>query len=62
MVAAGTLRPARLVERVVTADNAGQALAEMASYNSLGFSVINDWTAKACIDVTGSHELSGCRL
>ena len=60
MVAAGTLRPARLVERVVTVDNAGQALAEMASYNSLGFSVINDWAEKRM-----SHRqprMSGCRL
>jgi D-arabinose 1-dehydrogenase-like Zn-dependent alcohol dehydrogenase len=46
MVAAGRLRPAQLVERVVSVDHAGDVLAEMGTYNSLGFSVINEWAPK----------------
>jgi len=57
MVAAGTLRPARLVERVVTVDDAGDVLAEMAAYNSLGFSVINAWNTKEAAASSAACEI-----
>jgi len=43
LVAAGRLRPTRLVEAVVSVADAGRALDDMTSYDTLGFSVINRW-------------------
>jgi len=44
MVAAGKLQPLRLVESVVSVTNVNKVLNDMTSYNTLGFSVINEWT------------------
>jgi propanol-preferring alcohol dehydrogenase len=47
MVAAGKLQPTRLVEASVSVDKAGPLLSDMTLYNTLGFSVISDWTGGA---------------
>jgi D-arabinose 1-dehydrogenase-like Zn-dependent alcohol dehydrogenase len=47
MVAAGKLKPARLVETVVSVAEAGKLLDHMTTYNTVGFSVINSWTETA---------------
>jgi propanol-preferring alcohol dehydrogenase len=43
MVEAGKLQPTRLVDSAVSVADAGRVLAAMTSFNTLGFSVINDW-------------------
>jgi D-arabinose 1-dehydrogenase-like Zn-dependent alcohol dehydrogenase len=45
MVAAGKLRPARLVESAISVTDAGRVLSDMTDYGTLGFSVINRWAA-----------------
>jgi D-arabinose 1-dehydrogenase-like Zn-dependent alcohol dehydrogenase len=47
MVAAGKIQPARLVETVTSVSEAGRLLDAMTDYNTLGFTVINDWTDAA---------------
>ena len=44
MVAAGKLQPIRLVETVGSVADAGRLLNAMTNYNTLGFSVINEWS------------------
>jgi propanol-preferring alcohol dehydrogenase len=43
MVAAGKLQPTRLVETIVSVADAGKLLNHMTNYDTLGFSVINNW-------------------
>jgi propanol-preferring alcohol dehydrogenase len=43
MVAAGKLRPGRLVETTVSVENAGNVLAGMTGYETFGFSLIDNW-------------------
>jgi len=45
MVAAGRLKPSRLVETAAPVSDAGKLLSAMTGYNTLGFSVINQWAA-----------------
>jgi hypothetical protein len=47
MVAAGKLQPRRLVEKVVSVHEAGALLENMTNYNTLGFTVINNWAEGA---------------
>jgi len=49
MVAARKLQPARLVESVVSVADAGRLLSNMTNYNTLGFSVINQWEADSAL-------------
>jgi hypothetical protein len=62
MVAAGTLQPTRLVERAVAVADAGEALNAMSSYSTLGFSVINDWTAKPASSVSPFQTPGGAAI
>jgi len=43
MVAAGKLRPGRLVETTVSVENAGNVLAGMTGYETFGFTLIDNW-------------------
>ena len=47
MVAAGALRPERLVERTLDVNDADDVLNRMTDYRTSGFSVITSWTAAA---------------
>ena len=49
MVAAGKLRPTRLVETVASIAEAGKILDDMTNYNTVGFSVINNWERSAAL-------------
>jgi len=49
MVAAGTLQPTRLVETVASIAEAGKILDDMTNYNTVGFSVINNWERSAAL-------------
>ena len=51
MVAAGKLRPARLVESVVSIADTNRLLNDMTNYNTLGFSVINEWSKRSSLDL-----------
>lgn len=44
MVAAGRLQPTRLVETVASVADVGKVLDQMTNFNTVGFSVINQWT------------------
>src|SRR5262249_24399396 len=44
MVAAGKLQPIRLVETIGSVADASRLLNAMTDYNTLGFSVINEWS------------------
>ena len=60
MVAAGKLQPTRLVETVVSVADAGNLLDHMTNYNTVGFSVINNWserTASAGKEATWQEQL-----
>jgi D-arabinose 1-dehydrogenase-like Zn-dependent alcohol dehydrogenase len=49
MVAAGKLQPKRLVQTVASVADAGKLLDDMTEFNTLGFSVINDWGKSAAV-------------
>ena len=57
MVAAGRLQPSRLVDSVISVEEAGQTLADMTDYGTMGFSVVNRWGDEAS---SHSHESSLC--
>jgi D-arabinose 1-dehydrogenase-like Zn-dependent alcohol dehydrogenase len=44
LVAAGKLKPARLVESVVSVADVNRLLSEMTNFNTLGLNVINEWS------------------
>jgi D-arabinose 1-dehydrogenase-like Zn-dependent alcohol dehydrogenase len=46
-LAYGVTGPTRLVETAVSVTDAGKLLGEMTNYNTLGLTVINEWTARA---------------
>jgi len=43
MVAAGKLRPGRLVETTVSVEKAGNVLAGMTGYETFGLTLIDNW-------------------
>jgi len=49
LVAAGKLQPTRLVETVASVADAGRLLDNMTDYNTVGFSIINNWGAAAAL-------------